>query len=41
MKEKLGILFIVVVAALCLFGCAEELPEHEMVRSYVLCPTTV
>lgn len=37
MKEKLGIIFIVVAAALCLFGCSEELPEEEM----VLNPTTV
>lgn len=37
MKEKLGILFIVIVAAFCLFGCSEELPEEEM----VLNPTTV
>lgn len=32
MKEKIGIVFIVVVAALCLFGCAEALPENEMVQ---------
>ena len=32
MKEKLGILLIVAVAALCLFGCGESLPETEMVQ---------
>ncbi len=34
MKEKLGVLFIVLLAALCLFGCAEDLPEEEMVSAY-------
>lgn len=37
MKEKLGIIFIVIVAAFCLFGCSEDLPKEEM----VLNPTTV
>ncbi len=32
MKEKLGIIFIVIIAALCLFGCSEDLPEEEMVN---------
>lgn len=41
MKEKIGILFIVAVAALCLFGCTDKLPENEMVQSIILCPTTV
>lgn len=31
MKEKIGIIFIVVVAALCLFGCKENLPKEEMI----------
>ena len=31
MKEKIGIIFIVVLAAICLFGCSKELPEEEMV----------
>ncbi len=34
MKEKLGVLLIVAVAALCLFGCGESLPETEMVQLY-------
>ena len=31
MKEKISILFIVLLAILCLFGCAKDLPEEEMV----------
>ncbi len=31
MKEKIGIIFIVVLAALCLFGCKEDLPKEEMI----------
>ena len=31
MKEKISILVIVIIAALCLFGCAKDLPEDEMV----------
>ena len=34
MKEKISIVCIVIVAALCLFGCADELPEDEMVQMY-------
>ncbi len=31
MKEKIGIIFIVALAAICLFGCSKELPEEDMV----------
>lgn len=31
MREKISILFIVILAALCLFGCSEELPQEDMV----------
>ncbi len=31
MKEKIGIFLIIVLATLCLFGCADELPEEDMV----------
>ncbi|MBQ3037317.1 MAG: hypothetical protein IJD31_10360 [Lachnospiraceae bacterium] len=41
MKEKLGIVFIVVVAALCLFGCGNDLPEEEMVLGYIQPPSSV
>ena len=41
MKEKLGIVFIVVVAALCLFGCGNDWPEEEMVSAYVQPPSSV
>lgn len=34
MKEKFGVLFIVLLAALCLFGCSEDLPEEEMISAY-------
>lgn len=34
MKEKLGIIFVVFIAILCLFGCGEELPAEEMVLGY-------
>lgn len=37
MKEKLGVVLIVIIATLCLFGCSEELPEEEMVS--VSCDT--
>ena len=30
MKEKISIVFIVLVAVLCLFGCKDELPQDEM-----------
>lgn len=34
MKEKLGIVLVVFLALLCLFGCSKKLPEEEMVRTY-------
>lgn len=44
MKEKLGILVVIVIAALCLFGCSEKLPEEELVQSvpgYIQPPSSV
>ncbi len=43
MKEKLGIVFIIVVALLCLFGCSSDkgLEEKDMVFQQELCPTSV
>lgn len=32
MKEKISIAFIVFIAALCLFGCKDELPQDEMIH---------
>jgi len=34
MKEKLGIVFVVFLALLCLFGCSKKLPEEDMVRAH-------
>ena len=34
MKERFGIFLIILLAALCLFGCSDELPEEDMVWQY-------
>ena len=36
MKEKFGMILIIAVALLCLFGCKEKMPEDEMVKEGVL-----
>ncbi len=41
MKEKLGAIFVVFLALLCLFGCGKKLPEEEMVQAYVQPPSMV
>ena len=42
MKEKVGVIFIVLVALLCLFGCSSDrdLEERDMVQTK-LCPATI
>lgn len=43
MKEKFGIVFIIAVALLCLFGCNKDngLEENDMVFNHVLCPASI
>lgn len=43
MKEKFGIIFIVAIALLCLFGCDKDssLEEKDMVFDKKLCPATI
>lgn len=35
MKEKIGILLIVLLALCCLFGCSKDLPMEDMVQKTV------